>query len=55
MSGPQLPAPAPVLRDRSKFATDADWHAYLEREHEPAQILGHLDLAALAAKELAKR
>jgi hypothetical protein len=55
VSGPLLADTAPVRRDRSKFATDADWHAYLEREQEAAQIRGDTNLATLAPKELAKR
>jgi hypothetical protein len=52
VSGPQLAAP--VLRDRGKFATDADYRSYLEHEQEAAQIRGDTDLAAAAAEELAK-
>jgi hypothetical protein len=55
VSGPDVADTAPVLRDRSEFANDADWYAYLEREREAAQRRGHLDFAALAAEELAKR
>jgi hypothetical protein len=53
VSGPQLADTAPVLRGRTRFATDADYRSYLNREQEAATIRGDNDLAAAAAKALA--